>query len=141
MITDIVVAIIDKQTLGSILPAVHTHGLGHVARVLSVERGDFRSQFKRMGVPAEGAPEPIFDAATLLVLSAAARSPAAAGLVLRAGASSVWTVTRHGEWKAFDDTVSLMSPMPSMPVPSIHAIPGLHDAVATDPPAADPTTS
>lgn len=141
MITDVVVAILDKQILTDVLPVVHTHGLGHVARVLTAERGDLRSQLKRMGVPAEGAPERMFDAATLLVLSTAARSPAAAGLLLRAGASRVWTVTRHGEWKAFDDAVTLVSSVPPVPAPSSRAIPGLHDAPNAAPSAPDATTS
>jgi len=68
------------------------------------------------------------------VLSAAARSPEAAGLVLRAGASTAWIVTRHGEWTSFDDTVRLVSPLPRVSTPPLRAIPGLHD-----PPAADPS--
>lgn len=138
MITDVVVAILDKRTLTDILPIVHTHGLGHVARVLTIERGDLRGQLKRMGVPAEGAPELVSEAATLLVLSASARSPAAAGLVLRAGASQVWIVSRHGEWKAFDDTVTPVSPVPPAPARPTQSIPGLHDAPAADSPAPDP---
>lgn len=135
MITDVVVAALDRAALADILPVVHTSGLGHVARVLTTERGDLRGQLKRMGVPAEGAPEPISDAATLLVLSAAVRSPEAAGLVLRAGASAAWVITRHGEWETFDDTVTLVSPIPRVPAPSAQAIPGLHDAPAADSPA------
>lgn len=140
MTVDVVVALVDKLTLSDILPAVHTHGLGHVARVLSVERGDLQSQLKRMGVPAEGAPDLIFDATTLLVLSAAARSPAAAGLLLRAGASTVWTVTRHGDWEVFDDTVTLVSPIPPVLAPPSQAIPGLHDAPPADSTASDPAS-
>lgn len=139
MITDVVVAILDRQTLTDILPTVHTHGFGHVARVLSTERGDLRKQLKRMGVPAEGAPDPVSQAGTLLVLSAAARSPAAAGLVLRAGAFPVWIVTRHGEWKTFDDTVTSVSSVPPVPARPTQSIPGLHDAPAVDPSPPDPT--
>lgn len=141
MIADAAVAILDRQTLPNILPVVHTHGLGHVARVLTAERGDLQSQLRRMGVPAEGAPESVLGAATLLVLSAAARSPAAAGLLLRAGASSAWTVTRRGEWKAVDDEVTLVSPKPLAPPPPSQAIPGLHDAPSAtlaDPDPASP---
>lgn len=130
MITDVVVAIFDQETLADVLPVVHTNGLGHVARVLTVQRGDLRSQLQRMGVPAEQAPGPVLDASTLLVLSAAARSPMAAGLLLRAGTSAVWIVTRNGEWNAFDDSVTILSPTPATHPPSTRGVPGLHDAPA-----------
>lgn len=138
MIFDSVIAIVDNETLTDILPIVHAQGLGNVARVLSAERGDLQSQLKRMGVPSEGAPQVVQEAALLLVLSAAARSRSAGGLLLRAGASPVWTVTRHGEWQVFDDAVTLVSPGPSAPVPAHRPIPGLHDSQRTDPEPAAP---
>ncbi len=145
MITDVVVATLDREALADVLPAVHTRGLGHVARVLTTERGDLRAQLQRMGVPAEQAPVPVADARTLLVLSAAARSPMAAGLVLRSGASEAWIVTRTGEWQAFDDAVTLVSPTtPATPMRDLPGasntpgVPGLHDAHAADSSVADP---
>jgi hypothetical protein len=139
MITDVVVATIDRETLADALPVVHTNGLGHVARVLTADRGDLRGQLKRMGVPAEQAPEPVADSGTLLVLSAAARSPMAAALLLRSGASTAWIVTRNGEWNVFDDAVTHVSPtttiMPASPtqgLPSLPDVPGLHDVPAVD---------
>ncbi|HEV2065343.1 MAG TPA: hypothetical protein VGR08_00800 [Thermomicrobiales bacterium] len=137
MITDVVVAILDREALASVLPAVHTHGFGHVARVLTVERGALRSQLKRMGVPAEGAPASIDDATTLLVLSAAARSSNAAGLLVRAAAAPVWIVSRNGEWRAFDDAVTFVSPAPAITPSPTPGVPGLHDAPFTSPPATD----
>lgn len=137
MITDVVVAILGREALASVLPAVHTHGFGHVARVLTIERGVLRSQLKRMGVPAEGAPASIDDATTLLVLSAAARSPSAAGLLVRATAGPVWIVSRSGEWRPFDDAVALVSPAPVVAPSPAPGVPGLHDAPSTNPPATE----
>jgi hypothetical protein len=145
MITDVVVAILDREALADVLPAVHTNGLGHVARVLTVERGDLHGQLKRMGVPAEQAPEPVAESRTLLVLSAAARSPMAAALLLRSGASTAWIVTRNGEWKVFDDAVTHVSPtttaMPVSPaqgLPSLPDVPGLHDVPPAGPAVTEP---
>lgn len=142
MITDVVVAALDRETLADVLPVVHTHGLGHVARVLTVDRGELRGQLKRMGIPAEQAPESLADSGILLVLSAAARSPMAAGLVLRSGASTAWVVTRNGEWNAFDDAVMHMSPMtpamPASPPQGVPSVPGLHDVPRVNPTIPDP---
>lgn len=138
MITDVVVVILDREALGSVLPAVHRHGFGHVARVLTTERGALRVQLKRMGVPVEGAPVSIDDATTLLVLSAAARSSSAAGLLVRATAGPVWIVSRSGEWRAFDDAVTLVSPAPAVAPNPAPGVPGLHDSPLISPPAHEP---
>lgn len=137
MITDSVVAILDRIALSAILPIVHAHGFGHVARVLSAERGDLRSQLKRVGVPSEGAPRTVLDAGTVLVLSAAARSPAAGGLLIRSGATQVWTATHRGEWNVFDDSVTVLSPAPPVRGAVPQSVPGLHDALPSTPSTPD----
>jgi len=137
MITDVVVSILDREALANVLPTVHTHGFGHVARVLTIERGALRGQLKRMGVPAEGAPASVDDATTLLVLSAAARSSSAAGLLVRGTAGPVWIVSRNGEWRAFDDAVTLVSPAPDVVSSPAPGVPGLHDSPSANPPATE----
>lgn len=137
MIADVVVATLDRSPLADILPVIHTNGLGHVTRVLAAERGPIRGQLQRMGIPVEGAPESVLVSGTALVLSAAARSPMAAGLLLRSGAPAVWIVTRLGAWTPFDDAVIPHTPLPEITGPPPFAVPGLHDA----PTAPDPASS
>ena len=111
MICDVLLALVDRDQLTSILPAVHQHALGHVARVLDAGRGDITSQLRRAGVPVTGAPEAVLDASLLLMISAAGRCPSAARLLMRSGIDRSWIVARNGAWQAVDDSVLHVAPV------------------------------
>lgn len=143
MTGDVLVALVERDQLGAVLPAVHRHALGHVARVLDAERGDIVGQLRRAGVPVEQAPAAIADSPLAIMIAAAARCPAAARLLMESGIDRLWIVPTTGAWMAVDDTVLRIAPRretaaesrsqrPHVPVPGIH-----DQAVAAMPPAAD----
>jgi len=127
MICDVLVAIVDRDQLDAVLPAVHQHALGHVARVLDAGRGELPSQLRRAGVPVEQAPDSVADAPLLVVISAAARCPFAAHLLMRSGIDRIWIVSGNGVWTEVDDSIVLVTPnvadrrdrRPHVPVPGI----------------------
>lgn len=98
-----VIAITPEDHLSDILAHIHRAGLGHNARVLRPRRGPLREQLRRAGVPIEQAPRRLEDAGCVLLITAAARSPQAANLTLRHGASATWTVSTSGIWNLVDD--------------------------------------
>lgn len=128
MISDVLVAVVDRDQLNTILPAVHRHALGHVARVLDAGRGELTSQLRRAGVPVEQAPAAVVDAPLLLIISAAARCPSAARLLMQSGIHRAWIVRRNGVWSDVDDSIIQITPeiahrpdhQPHVPVPGIH---------------------
>lgn len=132
MLCDVLVAIVDRDQLNAILPAVHQHALGHVARVLDAGRGEVTSQLRRAGVPVEQAPAIVVGAPLMLMISAAARCPAAARLLMRAGVDRVWIVARNGSWSEIDDSVILVAPdaTPPREQPLHIAVPGIRDRAA-----------
>ncbi len=127
---DVLVALVGRDHLNRILPAVHQHALGHVARVLDADRGEVGGQLRRAGVPVERAPQGISDAPLALMIAAAARCPFAARLMMEAGIDRLWIVSTSGAWRAVDDAVLRIAPRreeaadpqrqrPYIPVPGI----------------------
>ncbi len=105
MISDTVVAIVPEESLPDLLTQVHRSGFGQNARVLRPRRSPLREQLRRAGISIEQAPERLDIAACLLTILAAGRSPDAADLALRHGASATWIVTRAGAWNLVDDRI------------------------------------
>ena len=139
---DVLVALVDRDQLDAILPAVHRHALGHVARVLDAGRGNIIGQLRRAGVPVEQVPAAIAGAPLAMMIGAAARCPFAARLLLENGIDRLWIVGTSGAWAAVDDTVLRIAPRretaadaqsrrPHIPVP------GIRDRATVVPPAAD----
>ena len=91
---DVVVAAVDRALLSAVLSAVHRGGYGHLARVLDPERGDVAGQLRRAGIAVP--PGFALDGAqrVAVMITAAARTPAAASLLRQLGASDVWTTGR-----------------------------------------------
>lgn len=119
-----IIAITPEDALSDILTHIHRSGLGNTARVLRPRRGPLREQLRRAGVPVEHAPARLDNAACLLLITAAARSPVAANIALQHGASATWTVTTTGTWTLVDDHVvtRATSPRPeSTPLPPANA--------------------
>jgi len=116
MIQDSVVAIVPEELMAEVLPAVHRAGLGHLARVLRAgRRGPIADQLQRAGVPATQAPERVTSSATVLLVTAAARSPMAGLLLMQRGASQAWIVSSLGTWTELEDLV--------IQAPSLHVLP------------------
>lgn len=131
MTGDVLVALVDRDQLDAILPGVHRHALGHVARVLDADRGEITGQLRRAGVPVEQAPATVASAPLAIMIAAAARSPFAARLLLDSGIDRLWIVSATGAWAAADDAVlriavrrevaaDPLGPRPHIPVPGIH---------------------
>jgi hypothetical protein len=91
---DVVVAAVDRAILSAVLSAIHRGGYGHIARVLDPERGDVAGQLRRAGVSVPLGF--VFDGThrVAVMISAAARTLAAAALLRQLGASEVWTTDR-----------------------------------------------
>ena len=124
MIQESVVAIVSEETLGEILPAVHRAGLGTICRVLRTKRSPLLDQLQRAGVPVSQAPTTIATTDRLIVIAAAARAPMASSLLIRHGATTVWTVSVLGEWIPIED-VMLPQPIPdSVELRLVQPIPG-----------------
>lgn len=113
MVSDTVVAIVPEDILANLLTQIHRSGLGQNARVLRPRRSPVSEQLRRAGIPLEQAPERIDAADCVLMIMAAARSPVAAELTLRHGASATWVVTRDGAWSLVDDRVVADGPSQS----------------------------
>lgn len=91
---DIVIAAVEREDLSPMLTVLHRGGFGHLTRVLDPARGEVGGQLARAGatVPVgfmlgEG------DRVAVMI-SAAARTPAATDLLRRFGAISIWTTQR-----------------------------------------------
>lgn len=103
MVSDTVVAIVPEDVLPELLSKIHHAGLGHTARVLRPRRQPIQTQLQRAGIPTAGMPPRVNDAEAVLIVMAAGRSPSAANLALRTGASAIWIVSRADEWALVDD--------------------------------------
>jgi len=90
---EIVIAAVERAQLSSLLTAIHRSGFGHLTRVLDPDRGDVAGQARRAGA---GVPDDFVlgDQRVAVMISAAARTPAATQLLERQGASRVWTTER-----------------------------------------------
>jgi len=115
MIQDAVVAVIPEEQVGEVLPAIHRAGYGHLARMIRTGKRPVLDQLQRAGVPVSQAPTAIAELPAVLLVSAAARSPMAAALLMRHGASRVWTITATGAWHEIDDLV--------LAQPNVHVLP------------------
>ncbi len=139
MIADVVVAAMTPDALAEALPAVHHAGLGHTARLMRAERGDPRGQLRRAGIPVESGPARLASEGCLLTVAAAARSQAAAALLLRHGASAVWIVSPAGFWRNVDDGLAVAAHRTAEPVPHVElATPALDNDT---PPAGEPAST
>ncbi|MGC4104776.1 MAG: hypothetical protein QM753_00285 [Thermomicrobiales bacterium] len=114
MLADAVVAIVDDDRLPAILAVIHRNGLGHIARVMKRERGDFRAQLRRASIPVEQAPDTLDDAGRILLVTAAARSQMTADLLLRNHAIAAWVITKQGFWRDIDDRTELVAATPDL---------------------------
>jgi hypothetical protein len=115
MLQDSVVAIVPEEHLGEILPVVHRSGYGHLARVIRNGKRPLAGQLQRAGVPISLAPDAVIESPAVLLVSAAARSQMAAALLMRHGASRVWTVAASGAWNELEDVV--------LSQPNVHVLP------------------
>ncbi len=132
MLQDSVVAIVPEDTLGDILPVVHRSGYGHITRVIRNGKRPLLGQLQRAGVPVSLAPDVVGESPTVLMISAAARSPMAAAMLMRHGASRVWTVSTGGAWNELDDAV--------LSQPNVHVLPP-HPARSSTIPAVPPPST
>jgi hypothetical protein len=129
MIQDVVVAVIPEEQVGDVLPAIHRAGYGHLARMIRTGKRPVLDQLQRAGVPVSQAPTVVADLPAVLLVSAAARSPMAAALLMRHGASRVWTISPAGAWQELEDMV--------LAQPNVHMLPP-HPARATTSTVATP---
>lgn len=91
---DVVVAAVDRAQLSFVLSAIHRNGYGHLTRVLDPERGDVAGQLRRAGIAVPAAFALDGGQRVAVMISAAARTLAAAELLHRLGAAPVWTTGR-----------------------------------------------
>ena len=109
MLADVVVAVVDDDKLSTILPSIHSAGLGHVTLALGANRGDIREQLRRAGIPIVQSPDALSGATRVLLVKAAARSAMTADLLLQHGAIAVWIVTKSGFWSEVDDRAEIVA--------------------------------
>jgi hypothetical protein len=79
MLPDAVITIIPNGKLSALLSAIHSDGMGYLARIATVERGPLLDQLQRAGIPVSQAPAAVADRRTSTVhrqLADAAWSPA-----------------------------------------------------------------
>ena len=124
MLQDAVVAIVSDDAVRDILPAVHRAGLGHLARLTRAGRSSVVQQLQRAGVPVTRAPESLGTSRVALLITAAARSPMAASLVLQHGASTVWTVSSLGAWLEVEDVILVQPNVNDLPPRPPRLVPG-----------------
>jgi hypothetical protein len=91
---EIVIAAVESANLSTILTAIHRGGLGHLTRVLDPKRGDVAGQLRRAGVEVPEGFSLGSDNRVAVMISAAARTPAATELLRRQGAIATWWVPR-----------------------------------------------
>lgn len=124
MLQDAVVAIVSDDAVRDILPAVHRAGLGHLARLIRAGRNSVIQQLQRAGVPVAQAPEGLATSRAALLITAAARSPIAASLVLQHGATTVWTVSNLGAWIEVEDVILVQPNVHDLPPRPPRLVPG-----------------
>jgi hypothetical protein len=100
---DVVVAVTERTQLPLLLTNLHRGGYGHVVRVLDPERGDVAGQLRRAGVEPPLGLAAAGQDGVVLMIAAAARTAAAAGLLRRLGVRSIWTTVRAGAAPQFPD--------------------------------------
>jgi hypothetical protein len=91
---EIAIGSIERATLSALLTAVHRGGYGHVTRVIDPERGDEIGQLRRAGVTVPDGFRVADTGNVAVMISAAARTPAAVELLRRYGATDIWTAAR-----------------------------------------------
>ena len=124
MLQDSVVAIVPDDAVRDILPAVHRAGLGHLARLIRAGRSSVLQQLQRAGVPISQAPASLETSRAVLLITAAARSPMAASLVLQHGANAVWTVSNQGAWVEIEDVILVQPNVHELPPHPARRVPG-----------------
>lgn len=124
MLQDSVVAIVSDEAVRDILPAVHRAGLGHLARLIRAGRSSVVQQLQRAGVPISQAPASLATSQAALLITAAARSPMAASLVLQHGAGAVWTVSNMGTWVEIEDVILAQPNIHELPPHPARLVPG-----------------
>ncbi len=124
MLQDSVVAIVSDDAVRDILPAVHRAGLGHLSRLIRVGRSTVVQQLQRAGIPVSQAPAGVQSSQAALLITAAARSPMAASLVLQHGASTVWTVSALGAWIEVEDVILVQPNVHDLPPRPARLVPG-----------------
>lgn len=132
MLQDSVVATVSDDAVRDILPAVHRAGLGHLARLVRANRSPVTQQLQRAGIPVSQSPPDLDSSPAVLLVTAAARSPMAASLLLRHGAGTVWVVSAQGSWIEQDDVILAQPNIHELPPPPARLIPG-RDAAARSP--------
>jgi hypothetical protein len=142
MLQDSVVAIVPDEAIRDVLPAVHRAGLGHLARLVRAGKRSVVEQLQRAAVPVSQAPPPVQATPVALLISAAARAPMAASLLLQHGATTVWTVSASGAWTEIEDIVLVQPNVHELPPHPARQVPGRDNqpgaAIASSPlPAAD----
>ncbi len=124
MLPDAVVSIIPNGKLSALLSAIHSDGMGYLARVASIERGPVLDQLRRAGIPVSQAPDIIADADQVLFVNAGGRALATAGLLMRVGVRRAWIVNAHGGWSEVDDAVLTPAPAATRPASAPRDVPG-----------------
>jgi hypothetical protein len=92
--TEIVIATIERAKLSEALTAIHRGGFGHLTRVLDPERGEVIGQLRRAGVDVPAGFALDRGNGVAIMISAAARASAAADLLRRFDAGSIWTAEK-----------------------------------------------
>jgi len=126
MLQDAIVARIPETGVCAVLTAIHIAGFGHVSRMIRCGRRPVLSQLQRAGIPIAQAPEGVQRCEAVLLVTAAARSPLAATLLLRNGADRVWTVSQLGDWTVADDVVVAKPNVHVLPPHPAQRVPGLN---------------
>jgi glutamate-1-semialdehyde aminotransferase len=111
MLPDAVITIIPNGKLSALLSAIHSDGMGYLARIATVERGPLLDQLQRAGIPVSQAPAAVADAEQVLFVNAGGRAQSTASLLMRHGAQRAWIVNAHGAWVDVDDTLLTTAPV------------------------------
>jgi hypothetical protein len=90
-----VVGAVQRARLSAALTAIHRGGHGHNARVLDGARGDLRSQLRRAGIADGVGVDPPAGDGVLVLIHAPGRTAQASELLRRAGADTVYVVSRE----------------------------------------------
>ncbi len=124
MLPDAVVTIVPNGKLSALLSAIHSDGMGYLARLATIERGPLLDQLQRAGIPVTQAPDAIAGADQVLFVNAGGRALATAGLLMRAGVRQAWIVNAHGAWVEVDDALMTTAPATTRPVSAPRDVPG-----------------
>ena len=136
MLQESVVAIVPEELVRDVLPVIHRSALGHLARLVRAGKQPVLAQLQRAGVPITQAPEHLANCPAVLLMSAAARSPMTASLLLQHGATSVWVISTLGAWNMVEDVIIDQPNMHTLPPHPAQRIPGRspNQAVRSVPP-------